>query len=74
MIHGEAVKENVSPDEVIYFAAEFYNKTDLPISCVIYIGVTGNKIGVIEVNSINNSGFYSIDKDKLIMSLSRSYE
>lgn len=73
-VHGEVVKENGSPDEVIYFAGEFYNKTDLPISCVIDIGVTGNKIGVIEVNSINNSGFYSIDKDKLIMSLSRSCE
>ena len=28
-----------------------------------------DKIGIIEVNGINNAGFYDIDKEKLILDL-----
>jgi len=36
---------------------------------VVDIGVDENRLGVIEVNGINNAGFYEIDKEKLIFDL-----
>lgn len=60
-----------SPFKVKILAELFYNKNRdiLPKSCVIDIGISENKMGVIEVNCINNSGFYDIIKHDLIRAL-----
>ena len=67
----ELFKHTEVPVEVVGLALQFIekNKQYLPQSFVVDIGVDDNHIGVIEVNGINNAGFYDIDKEKLIIDL-----
>lgn len=67
----ESYKNNKVPESAIQLAEKFTqrNKEYLPISFVVDIGVNKDRIGVIEVNGINNAGFYEIDKEKLIFDL-----
>lgn len=51
-----------APKNVISLAEQFYHSNDLPYACVIDIAVNDGKSGVIEVNGINNTGFYAVDK------------
>lgn len=62
------------PDEVKEFAVNFNSVNILPKACVIDIGTKGNKIGVIEVNSIHNSGFYHCNKNDIISALAKFIE
>lgn len=70
----EQYKNKVVPNHLVEFATYFVNKNvdDLPLSFVVDIGVDDNHTGIIEVNGINNAGFYSIDKEKLVLDLVRS--
>jgi len=74
-LNGEVKKLEGSTNEVNKLALEFYKKNYrsgyLPLSCVIDVGYSfgENKIGVIEVNCINNSGFYGIIKADLVKAL-----
>lgn len=65
----ELHKNKTVPTEVIVLAQNFIEKNmnQLPLSFVVDVGVNESQIGVIEVNGINNAGFYEIDKEKLIM-------
>lgn len=69
--NGKLTIERDSPHNVIRFASEFIDEYLTPCSCVIDVGVKGDKIGIIEVNSINNSGFYDIDKELLVRALAK---
>lgn len=72
--NGYVCKQYDAPIFVKEFAVNFYDESYLPICCVIDIAVKKDKIGVIEVNSINNSGFYDINLDNLVKALAnRSY-
>lgn len=72
--NGYLFKQYDSPLYIKEFAVNFYDENYLPICCVIDIGVKKSKIGVIEVNSINNSGFYEINLDNLVNALAeRNY-
>lgn len=62
------------PDEVKEFAVDFNKINILPEACVIDIGTKGNKIGVIEVNSIHNSGFYKCNKSDIVRALAKLIE
>lgn len=70
-VDGFVYPTNGCPNDVKEFAEKFYTRQRLPSACVIDIGTRSidNKIGVIEVNSINNSGFYDCDLRKLVDSL-----
>lgn len=67
----ETYKNKKVPEFVIHLAETFTkrNKENLPQSFVVDIGVGVGHTGVIEVNGINNAGFYEIDKQKLILDL-----
>ena len=60
-----------SPLELQEFALSFIkeNTEILPKAFVIDIAESENKVGVIEINGINNSGFYDINKLNLVESL-----
>lgn len=62
------------PESIVELGKNFMNNNinNLPSSFVIDIGENKSKIGIIEVNGINNSGFYHIDKEKLIKDLINS--
>lgn len=63
----ELFKKEGSPRDIQEYAKQFYQQNNLPYICVIDIGVSDeNEIGVIEVNNINNSGFYAVDKEKWV--------
>ncbi len=67
----EGYKNQNVPLHVIKLAEKFVekNKSQLPLSFVVDIGMDENRLGVIEVNGINNAGFYLVDKEKLIEDL-----
>ena len=67
----EQYKNNFVPNNIVDIANQFVekNKIDLPKSFVVDVGLDENHIGIIEVNGINNAGFYSIDKEKLVLDL-----
>lgn len=67
----ETFKNIDVPNDVVDLAMTFLdkNKEILPKSFVIDIGINDNHKGIIEVNGINNAGFYDIDKEKLILDL-----
>lgn len=67
----ELYKNRFVPDYIIQKAEIFVfeNKHNLPKSFVVDVGQKEDKIGIIEVNGINNAGFYDIDKEKLILDL-----
>lgn len=67
----EQYKDNCVPHNVIEIANKFVVKNQgyLPKSFVVDVGLDDNHIGVIEVNGINNAGFYNIDKEKLVLDL-----
>lgn len=67
----ELYKNRFVPDYIIQKAEIFVfeNKNNLPKSFVVDVGQKEDKIGIIEVNGINNAGFYDIDKEKLILDL-----
>jgi hypothetical protein len=69
----ETFVKNGSPIECQNFALDFIekNKDVLPNSFVIDVAQSEDKIGIIEINSINNSGFYGVDKELLIKSLAK---
>ncbi len=73
-IDGDLSLLEGSPYKANRAALEFYkfHQNILPECCVIDIGMSEDegKFGVIEVNSINNSGFYAINKDDLVYALS----
>ena len=63
--------DKLVPNNVIEIANLFVNKnnTILPNSFVVDVGFKENKLGIIEVNGINNAGFYLADKEKLVLDL-----
>ncbi len=67
----ELYKNRFVPDYIIQKAENFVfeNKHNLPKSFVVDVGQKEDKIGIIEVNGINNAGFYDIDKEKLMLDL-----
>jgi hypothetical protein len=71
----ELYKNNYVPNDIIDMANNFVEKNTnfLPISFVVDVGADECNLGVIEVNGINNAGFYAIDKEKLIIDLSINY-
>jgi hypothetical protein len=71
--NGIVITEHDSPQNVKDIALEFYKRVGMRIPCVIDVAVSENDIGVIEVNSIHNSGFYAIDKEKLIRALAKEF-
>lgn len=71
--NGIVITEHDSPQDVKDISLEFYKRVGMRIPCVIDVAVSENDIGVIEVNSIHNSGFYDIDKEKLISSLAKEF-
>lgn len=73
--HGELKMGVQVPDDIISFALEFVNgaKSKLPNSFVVDVAsynVRHTRVNkIIEVNGINNSGFYASDKMKLFSDL-----
>lgn len=67
----EQYKNSLVPDKVVDIANKFVekNKGNLPSSFVVDVGLDNRHMGIIEVNGINNAGFYNIDKEKLILDL-----
>lgn len=72
-VNGDVIPLEGSPPNVKKLAEKFYKLNKLPSACVIDIGTgydnDSSKIGIIEVNSIHNSGFYDIIKKDLINSI-----
>lgn len=60
-----------SPDSIKEFAESFYKLSNLKFPCVVDVAYrkSDDKIGIIEVNSIHNSGFYDCDVDDIFKSL-----
>lgn len=67
----ELYKNRMVPDYIIEKAEDFVSKNQnyLPMSFVVDVGQKQEKVGIIEVNGINNAGFYEIDKEKLLLDL-----
>lgn len=70
----ESFKSRNVPKDILDLAILFLdkNKQILPKSFVVDVGINENHKGIIEVNGINNAGFYDIDKEKLIFDLIKS--
>ena len=70
----DTFKNKTVPLEIITLAQEFVNKNNqnLPLSFVVDVGIDDNHKGIIEVNGINNAGFYESDKEKLVLDLIKS--
>lgn len=83
MIDGEVItssmyRENMktklwlgSPKEVKAIAKKFCKNNSVPRACVVDVAVQGDTLGIIEVNSINNSGIYDANMVKLFEKLAR---
>lgn len=67
--HMRAEMSREVPLEIINFAEEFLTKVDLPEAVIIDVGLSENRIGIIEANGINNSGFYLMDKEKYVKAI-----
>jgi phosphoribosyl-AMP cyclohydrolase len=61
-------------EEIKHFVKDFYSKNNLPQICIVDIAIKDNEIGVIEVNNVNNSGFYSINKKDWVKGISQGIE
>jgi hypothetical protein len=80
-VTGSKYRENMElnkgkeiPENIIKFAENFIKNSNLPKACIVDVATNGDDIGIIEVNSINNSGFYDLDKYKYIEKLALSLE
>lgn len=70
-VDGQYYTEKDSPNYVKEFAESFYNATGFKYPCVVDVAYRkrDDRLGIIEVNSIHNSGFYECDVDDIFKAL-----
>lgn len=71
--YGQKTNEIFQTKEFDSFIYDFIKNTQLrfklPKAFVLDLGLSKNKCGVIELNTINNSGFYNSNIEELLESL-----